>query len=433
MGAELKKLSSFWNKAFLEERPSIGLSFFRIFVAFTVGAHIIPTLLHLDDNYLHTAFREKNTSFFTPLVLALVEKSPDGFVLFMTALFYAALFLFAVGLFSQLSCILMAVGCYYFYALNSLHIGTLSYDILLVTLFLMCITNYHGDFFGLDSLRRPDPFAYRKKRPFFVQRLLQLQIASTYFYTALCKFTVDGNWFTGNPIYHLLNSVPQSVVKHFPLRNFFAASPELCKLIGIVMIFCELSLPFLLFIKRTRVFAIIAGFLFHVMLVVTLHVPTIFFFLFPPQLLLFIDPEDIVAWIEKRRAANEKNGRDKIIYDGHCVFCRGSLARLLTLDFTGKLEPVDYQPFENPSELHPKLTREICHSRMQLVTKDGKLYGGFYAFQNLTLKLPLLMPLAPLVFFPGVNLIGEKAYDLIAKNRYLFHSKAACKDNRCFR
>lgn len=289
-------VKSFWRRAFLEERPSVGLCLFRPFVAFTVGAHVIPTLLHLEDNYFQTAFREKNPSFFTASVLALVDKSPDWLVTVFTAVFYAALSFFALGLFSQISCILMVLCCYYFYALNSLHIGTLSYDILLVTLFLMCVTDYHGDSFSLDALLHKRA---GRLRPFFVQRLLQLQIASTYFYTALCKFTASGNWLTDNPIYYLLNSAPGSVVKEFPSRAFFAQSPGLCYLVGLTIMSFEISLPFLLFMRRTRVAGITIGFLFHVMLVVTLHVPTIFFFLFPPQLLLFVDPERMVGWIEK--------------------------------------------------------------------------------------------------------------------------------------
>ena len=293
-------VKSFWRRAFLEERPSVGLCLFRPFVAFTVGAHIIPTLLHLKDNYFQTAFREKNPSFFTIPVLELVDKSPDWLVAALTAAFYVFLSFFALGLFSQISCILMVLCCYYFYALNSMHIGTLSYDILLVTLFLMCVTGYHGDSFSLDALLRkrgkgPAP------RPFFIQRLLQLQIASTYFYTALCKFTASGNWLTGNPIYNLLNSAPGSVVKEFPLRAFFAQHPALCYFTGIAIICSEISLPFLLFIRRTRAVGIAFGFVFHIMLVVTLHVPTIFFFLFPPQLLLFLDPERWVGWIKKVR------------------------------------------------------------------------------------------------------------------------------------
>lgn len=424
---------SLWGRLFLEERPSIGLAAFRLAAAFTVGAHIIPTLLHLDDNYLSTAFKETNASFFTPGVIALVAQSPDALVIAMTALFYVTLAFFAVGLFSQIACILMTLCCYFFYALNSLHIGTLSYDILLVTLFLMCVTGTHGDFFSLDALRRGDPLAYKRKRPFFVQRLLQLQIASTFFYTALCKFTAQGNWLTDNPVYYLLNSTPESVVKHFPLREMIAKNPDLCYWIGAGIICSELALPFLLFIKRTRVFAIIYGILFHVMLLMTLHVPTIFFFLFPPQLLLFIDPERVVQWIESRRRLNELHGQERLVYDGHCRFCNGSVRRTQVLDLFNKTALVNYQEWDEVKKIDPRLTRELCHSRMQLLAKNGKLYEGFFAFRYLAGKIALLWPLTPFLYLPGMSWFGNRAYDFIAKNRYLFHSKKTCQDNSCFR
>ena len=287
---------SIWQKAFLAERSSIGLSFFRPFVAFTVGAHVIPTLLDLKDNYLAAAFKEKNGFFFTPQVLDLIDKSPDALVYAVTAFFYLTLFSFAIGFYSQASCVLMTLCCYYFYALNALHVGTLSFDILLVTLFLMCVTRYHGDSFSVDALRRKRSFWAETNRPFFIQRLLQLQIASTYFYTALGKITGAGNWLTSNPMLALWGSSHDSVVKQFPGRLFLIKHPDLCYTIGLGVIGMELALPFLLFIKRTRIFGITAGFLFHVLLLVTLHVPTIFFFLFPPQLLLFIPPEIMSKW-----------------------------------------------------------------------------------------------------------------------------------------
>ncbi len=302
------KLREFWHKAFLEERPSVSLCLFRFFVAFTVGAHIIPTFLHLEDNYLHTAFKEKNLSFFTPEVIQWVEKSPDSFVGFMVIFFCGALCCFAAGFLSQISCIFMVLGCYYFYALNSLHIGTLSYDILLVTLFPLCVTGYYGDSFSVDAWLRKDKFAYRKKRPFFIQRLLELQIASTFFYTALCKVSAHGNWLTANPLYYLYNSTPESVVKHFPLRGLLATHPQACYWLGVGIILAEFSLPFLLFIRKTRYWGIGYGIFFHILLIVTLHVPTIFFFLFPAQLCLFINPEKVVAWLDKRNTTLKNPG-----------------------------------------------------------------------------------------------------------------------------
>jgi hypothetical protein len=77
----------------------------------------------------------------------------------------------------------------------------------------------------------------------------------------------------------------------------FAARPELCHAIGVAVIVFELSLSVLIFVKKTRTFYIVAGCLFQLMLLVTLHVPTIFFFLFTPQFLLFIEPEKIVSLV----------------------------------------------------------------------------------------------------------------------------------------
>ncbi len=394
-----------WNRAFLEERSSIGLSFFRIFVAFTTGLHVIPSFFHMDDNYLSTAFKSLNGNFFTPGALDLVQKSPDVLVIAFAALFVLSWFAFLIGLFAQASCILMTLCCYYFYALNSFHIGTLSWDILLVTLFLMCVTPYHGDYFAVDALRRGAPDAYRRKRPFFIQRLLQLQVASTFFYTALYKISPQGNWLTGNPLYALMNYPHAGVTKTFLLKEWLAAQPAACYWLGISIIVMELSLPFFLFWPRTRRAAIITGCIFHVLLLLVLDVPAIFFFLFPAQLLLFVHPARIVEWVEERRRHSKKF---KIIYDGKCGFCWGSVARLKVMDLWGHLT---YEPTERPI------------SEVKLVDGD-KVCGGFAAFRRLCLLLPMLYPMLLLVYLPGASLIGNACYALVAKNRYLFHRKS---------
>ena len=51
-----RALQAWWHRAFLAERPSCSLSLFRIAVAVTVGCHMIPSLLELEDNYLPAAF-----------------------------------------------------------------------------------------------------------------------------------------------------------------------------------------------------------------------------------------------------------------------------------------------------------------------------------------------------------------------------------------
>jgi hypothetical protein len=208
----LKTIAQIWGRIFLEERSSISLGFFRIAAAVTVGTHVIPTLIPMADNYLAMAFKEKNAVFFPLWILELVEKSPDGIVRLMAILFCIFWFSFLLGFRAQGSCVLMTLTGYYFYALNSLHIGTLSWDILLVTLFLMGLTGYHGDHFSVDAWLRARRGTQPPNRPFFIQRLLQCQLAWTYFYTALCKVT-PGNWLTDNPYYYLMNNPGGGVIR----------------------------------------------------------------------------------------------------------------------------------------------------------------------------------------------------------------------------
>lgn len=407
-------VSKIWHTLFLEERPSIGLSFFRIFVAWTTGLHVIPSFFHLDDNYLSTAFKTLNPAFFTSGVLDIAQKSPDWLVIAFVWLFMLTWFCFLIGLFSQLNCILMTLCCYYFYALNSFHIGTLSWDILLVTLFLMCLTPYHGDYFSVDALRRNDPDAYQRKRPFFIQRLLQLQIASMFFYTGLYKITAEGNWLTGNPLYALMNYPPAGVTKYFLIKEWLGMHPQICYGLGIFIIVMEMTLPFLLFNTKTRRSAIAAGFIFHIVLLLTLDVPAIFFFLFPAQLLLFIHPQAIMDWIEIKRQRSHKL---KVIYDGQCGFCQRAVGRLKVMDLWGRLI---YEPG----------TDEL--SELKLVDGD-KVYGGFDAFRRMCRFLPMLYPLLPFVYLPGASPIGRWGYALIARNRYLLHASHACANHHCFR
>jgi len=420
-----------WYRAFLERRPSISLGLFRVAVAFTVGAHMIPSFFHMEDNYLAAAFKTQNASFFPVPILRLIGASPDWMVWLWVWLFLGSLASCAVGLFSQASCILMTLSCYYFYALNDYHIGTLSFDILLVTLVLMCVTNCPGDFLSLDSLRRGKSAPYRRLRPFFIQRLLQLQIAWTFWYTALSKLTASGNWLTDNPYYYLMRYPPIGVVRDFPLRGWLAQHPTLCYGLGLALLLFELALPLLWLLPRTRTLGIALGIAFQLMLWATLHVPTIFLFLFPPLMLLFVAPETLVRWIEGRQARHAAEDRALLLYDGRCGFCLESVKRLRVLDLFGWADPLDFHAQPDVAKLHPDLSPERCRSEMVLLERDGRLSGGFGAFKRLARRLPLLWPLVPLVYLPGASWVGTRLYRWVAAHRYLLHRNPVCADNQC--
>lgn len=403
-----------WHRLFLEERSSIGLSFFRIAVALTTGLHVIPAFFQLKDNFLSTSFRSHNYNFFTVDFLRWVNQSPDWMVIVFVWIFIIAWFAYLVGLKTQLSGIVMTLGCYYFYALNAMHIGTLSWDILLVTLFLMCLTPYAGDYFSVDALKKGDINAWQRPRPFFIQRLLQIQIALTYFYTGLYKISQHGNWLTGNPIHALMNYPHIGVTKSFLIKDWMASQPEICYVVGVFIIVIEMSMPLWLFWSKTRRSAIILGCIFHVLLIVTLDVPAIFFFLFPAQFLLFVHPKAIIRLIENRR---KQHVSLKVLFDGHCGFCAMWVERLKIMDLWGRLS------FE-----------AINQNLSEIKLIDGDVtYGGFEAFRRMCWHLPMLYPFLIVVYLPGATLLGHVAYRLIANNRYLLHHHQSCANNRCFR
>jgi predicted DCC family thiol-disulfide oxidoreductase YuxK len=237
-----------------------------------------------------------------------------------------------------------------------------------------------------------------------------------FFFTGLYKITGEGNWITGNPIYYLMNYPTAGVTKNFLLKEWMALHPNFCYISGLLIVATEMSLPFLLFNPKTRRAAIILGLGWHILLLLTLDVPAIFFFLFPAQMLLFIHPQKITDWIEAKRRVNAQSPRPKIIYDGECGFCRSSVRVLQVMDLWGKLE---YAPgLKGMSE-------------MRLESSDGKTYGGFFAFRQIAWLLPMLYPLIPLAYFPGAGLLGPMAYRWVARNRYLFPVFHSCAKGEC--
>jgi predicted DCC family thiol-disulfide oxidoreductase YuxK len=424
-------LYQFWHRAFFARRSSVNLSLFRLALAWTIAAHMLPSFFQMADNYLSTAFKTQNPYCFPAPLLQLVAASPDAVVWAFVGLFSLSLAAFTLGWRSQLSCLLLTLSCYYFYALNNYHIGTLSFDILLVTLVLMCCTQDHGDFFSLDSLRAGKDRSYRRLRPYWIQRLLQLQLAVTFWGTALSKMTAGGNWLTGNPYYALMHYPSIGVVRDFPGRAWLAQHPMACYYLGIALIVFELVIPFLWFGRRTRTIGITLGIAFQVMLWATLHVPTIFLFLFPSLMLLFAAPELLVRWIDRQREAQGERGRAFLLYDGQCGFCLESVKRLRVMDLLSWLDPLDFHRQPDLPRLHALLTPERCRSEMVLIEPNGQLAGGFDAFARLTQRLPMLMPLFPFAHLPGARALGARVYRWIAAHRNLLHRDVVCASNQC--
>ena len=115
----------------------------------------------------------------------------------------------------------------------------------------------------------------------------------------------------------------------------------------------------------------------------------------------------------ERKRSNEK--RWVCYYDGDCGFCTRTAKYLSRLDFLSQVSWTPYQSLSSPPD---GLSWADLDSAAYLVPGQGRLHSGFYAFRMLTLRLLPLMPLAPILWLPGVNRLGVVVYRWIAGNRY---------------
>jgi protein-S-isoprenylcysteine O-methyltransferase Ste14/predicted DCC family thiol-disulfide oxidoreductase YuxK len=127
-------------------------------------------------------------------------------------------------------------------------------------------------------------------------------------------------------------------------------------------------------------------------------------------------------------------GRFLVLYDGHCKFCTAGAKKLAGMGRPGVLHLVSFQ---EPGVLDPLpgVTHEACMRQMYLVTPDGRVYGGFEAAVQAVATRPLLGRLAYVYYLPGIRLLLDLAYAVIAANRYRIMGKAVaageCEGGTC--
>jgi predicted DCC family thiol-disulfide oxidoreductase YuxK len=134
--------------------------------------------------------------------------------------------------------------------------------------------------------------------------------------------------------------------------------------------------------------------------------------------------------IVRTGAARQKQAL--VLYDGQCQFCQRSVAVLLRLDWLGRLTFQDARDESRLPKTDPPLSSTRLMEEMHLVTPEGHVLHGFGCFRWIAWRLPLLIPLAPVMYLPGIPELGQRIYLWIAKNRYHLTpcSHGACQVQR---
>jgi predicted DCC family thiol-disulfide oxidoreductase YuxK len=281
-----------------------------------------------------------------------------------------------------------------------------------------------GDGWSVDSLaraaRRPLAASPAPNGEFtWPIRMMWLVMSLVFFGAGVSKLRHSGlEWITSNTLQSilLLSNDPLAHPAAVPPTDWglwLAGVPWLCMAVGAASLALELFFPLALFSRLAR--RIVVPGVLAVQIGISLIMgPDFLRFL---VCYLFWVPWKRMGEIITRAAARRPH--HALIYDGACGLCRSTVAVLRRLDIAGRVEFLD--ALSDWPRIHgafPSLSQEECLATMHVVTADGRIEKGFDAYRALSWSLPLLWPVAPLLYVPGVPVLGRRIYASVAARRH---------------
>jgi predicted DCC family thiol-disulfide oxidoreductase YuxK len=125
------------------------------------------------------------------------------------------------------------------------------------------------------------------------------------------------------------------------------------------------------------------------------------------------------AGVEPNRRAARRSGQAVVLYDGQCRFCAASVSLLRRLDWLHRLAFADARDREQLPGGEPPVEPDRLLEEMHLLPPNGgRLLHGFGALRWIAWRLPLLWPVAPLLYLPGVPALGQRLYLWVARHRF---------------
>lgn len=122
-----------------------------------------------------------------------------------------------------------------------------------------------------------------------------------------------------------------------------------------------------------------------------------------------------------------KRATNVILYDDQCPMCTFQMRALSWLDW---FDVATLVPMSDPSvgQIAPTLKPEDLSAAIHCLAKNGRIYRGARCIRFVGLRMPLLVPFALFLWFPGVIWVAEKCYAWISRNRYVLSKVFGCKE-----
>lgn len=117
-----------------------------------------------------------------------------------------------------------------------------------------------------------------------------------------------------------------------------------------------------------------------------------------------------------------------VYYDGWCPLCVGAKQRIRTWDWLGLMRFVSIRA--PGATAHLGVDPALLAQRMYAQTAGGRTVNGIGAIAAIALRVPILLPLWPLLTLSRLLGIGQWLYDQIASRRTII-PVGQCTDGAC--
>lgn len=209
------------------------------------------------------------------------------------------------------------------------------------------------------------------------------------------------------------------------LGLFLSEFPFILKIMAPLSIIFESTFFLVMFFPGITWIYVLFGSLFHTSIFIIQGPP---FLHYIPLYIVFIEPLRN-SWRKRFKKRIVEKPTWHIIYDGLCPLCLRTVTIVNYLDLRSKLKFINFEDeWQKVEKLNEQVKKDEAKHSMHLISPEGKVYKGFYAFRKLSGLLPLLWLFVPLIYFPFVNNLGNYIYKKVsAKRRDIVCNVEMCK------
>ena len=83
---------------------------------------------------------------------------------------------------------------------------------------------------------------------------------------------------------------------------------------------------------------------------------------------------------------------------------------------------------EEVNSLAPELSREQLLEAIHCVTPEAEVHRGARCIRFVGMRMPLIIPIALVLWIPGVIHLAERVYQWISRNRHLLSRVFGCQE-----